>query len=263
MDKNMNDFIAMLRKFSSKRKIPDSGVYQWKKVDPGSKGEREVITGICGSCMQKDCATRVHLEDGIVVKVEGNPDAPPNYGTLCGKGQAEILSLYNPYRVKTPMVRTNPEKGLDIDPMWKEVSWDEALGIVTDRLKEIRDKDPRGLVQCEGFGNKESILRAPFLKAFGSPNEVATHGELCTVHYATCLVHAGFTVAIVDLEHCRYHITLGRSLGPNFATTSGTRKLAKALDRGMKLVVVDPRCSLRPPKENGCLSVPARTLPFC
>ena len=248
MDQHVNDFVAMLKKFSSKRNVFDSDVYRWKKVDPALKGERKVLYGICGSCMQKDCATLVRLEDGIVVKVEGNPDAPPNYGTLCGKGRSEILSLYNPYRVKTPMIRTNPEKGLDTDPMWKEVSWDEAIGIITDRLKEIRDKDPRGFVQCEGFGNKDSILRDPFMKAFGSPNEVPTHGELCTVHYATCLVHAGFTVAIVDLEHCKYHITVGRSLGPNFATTSGTRKLAKALDRGMKLVVVDPRCSLEASK---------------
>ena len=45
------------------------------------------------------------------------------------------------------------------------------------------------------------------------------------------------------LEYCNYHITIGRSLGPNFATAHGSKRLAKALARGMKLVVVDPRCS--------------------
>jgi len=169
--------------------------------------------------MQRDCATLVHLEDGVVVKIEGNPEVPPNYGSLCSRGKAEIMSLYNPYRVKTPLVRTNPEKGLDVDPMWKEVTWDEALDIVAERLKEVREKDPRGFALCEGFGNRDTILRQDFLKAFGTPNEVGSHGPLCTIHYASCLVHAGYPEAIVDMEYCQYCISLGRSMGPNFATT--------------------------------------------
>ncbi len=50
-------------------------------------------------------------------------------------------------------------------------------------------------------------------------------------------------MAIVDLEYCDYHITLGRSLGPNFGAVPGMRRLARAIARGMKLVVVDPRSS--------------------
>jgi anaerobic selenocysteine-containing dehydrogenase len=221
----------------------ESSPYRWKAVDPAQKGTRRTLHGICGSCMQHDCATLVHVEDGIVVKIEGNPESPPNYGSLCGRGRSEIMSLYNPYRVKTPLVRTNPEKGLDVDPMWKEVTWEEALDLVAARLKKVREKDPRGLVVCEGFGNRETLLRKEFTKAFGTPNEVGTHGPLCTIHYASCLVHAAFPEAIAEMEHCRYLVSFGRSLGPNFATTSATRRFAKAIDRGMKLVVIDPRSS--------------------
>jgi anaerobic selenocysteine-containing dehydrogenase len=101
---------------------------------------------------------------------------------------------------------------------------------------------------CEGWGNRDTFLRPHFVKAFGSPNEIGSHGPLCTVHYASGLVQAAFPVGIVDLEHCRYHVTLGRSIGPNFSTNTTIRKLAKALDRGMKLVVVDPRCSIEASK---------------
>lgn len=243
MDKGPDSYTAMLEKFQSIGKVFDSGPYKWKAVDPSQKGEKKVLFGICGGCMQRDCSTLVHLEDGVVVRIEGNPDAPPNYGTLCPKGNSEIMGLYNPYRVKTPLVRTNPEKGLQVDPMWKEVTWDEALDLVAERLRQVREKDPRGFVMCEGWGNRDTILRPHFVKAFGSPNEIGSHGPLCTVHYASCLVQAAFPVGIVDLEHCQYHITLGRSIGPNFSTNTTIRKLAKALDRGMKLVVVDPRCS--------------------
>ncbi len=217
--------------------------YKWKQVDPGSGGERKTLFGLCRACMQGDCATLVHMEDGIVVRVEGRPDAPPNWGTLCSKGNAEIMALYNPYRVKAPMIRTNPAKGLDVDPMWKEVTWDEALDYAADGLKKVREKDPRGLVICEGWGQRDTILRQPFGHAFGTPNETGSHGALCTVHFPSGLVHSGYPVAIVDLEHCQYHITLGRSLGPNFGVVPGMRRFSKAIARGMKLVVVDPRSS--------------------
>jgi anaerobic selenocysteine-containing dehydrogenase len=221
----------------------ESKPYQWKGVDPASKGKKTVQFGLCRSCMQGDCATLVHLEDGVVVRVEGNPDAPPNYGTLCPKGNSEVIALYNPYRVKAPLIRTNPEKGLDVDPKWKEVSWDEALDYTAEKLNEIRAKDPRGLVICEGWGQRDTILRGPFGHAFGTPNETGSHGALCTVHYPSGLVHAGYPVAIVDLEYCQYHITMGRSLGPNFGIVPGMRKFSRAIERGMKLVVVDPRSS--------------------
>jgi anaerobic selenocysteine-containing dehydrogenase len=243
MAKRCMEYEEMLKGITSGKGWFESSHYRWKEVDPGVKGEKKVLYGLCRACMQGDCATLVHLEDGVVVRVEGNPDAPPNYGTLCPKGNAEIVALYNPYRIKTPMIRTNPEKGLDVDPMWKEVTWDEALDFAAQGLKRVREKDPRGLVICEGWGQRDTILRQPFGHAFGTPNETGSHGALCTVHYPSGLVHSGYPVAIVDLEYCQYHVTLGRSLGPNFGIVPGMRRFSRAIERGMKLVVVDPRSS--------------------
>ncbi len=248
MVKGGKNYFGILKKMISGREAVEPSPCKSNPVNPPEKAERKVLFGVCGSCMAHDCATLVHLEDGIVTRIEGNPDSPPNYGSLCGRGNSEILSLYNPYRVKTPLVRTNPEKGLDVDPMWKEVTWDEALNIVTERLRKVREKDPRGLVICEGFGNRETMLQPVFAPAFGTPNLVGSHGPLCTVHYASCLVHGAFPESIADMEHCRYLISLGRSLGPNFATTGAMRRFAKAIERGMKLVVVDPRCSMEASK---------------
>lgn len=246
MSNLVSDYEKMLKKSGlagPEQQLFGTSPYRWDEVNPEAKGEKKILFGMCRMCMQGDCLTLVHMEDGIVVKVEGHPGAPPNYGSLCPRGNSVIMNLYNPYRVKTPLVRTNPEKGLDVDPKWKEVSWDEALNLVADRFKKIKDRDPRGLVVNEGWGQRDTAIRVPFQHAFGTPNEVGAHGPLCTVHYATCLVQANFPVSVVDLEYCQYHITLGRSLGPNFATVGGTRKFSRAIERGMKLVVVDPRCS--------------------
>ena len=243
MVKRLKDYVRVLKKIRSGRQIFEPSPHKRKEVDYKQKKEKKVLFGVCGSCMAHDCSTLVHLEDGVVVKIEGNREAPPNYGSLCARGNSEIISLYSPYRAKVPLVRTNPEKGLDVDPMWKEVTWDETLNIVAERLGKVREKDPRGLVICEGFGNRETILRQDFGRAFGTPNQVGSHGPLCTVHYATCLVHAGHPESIADVEYCQYLVTLGRSLGPNFAAVGATRRFAKAIERGMKLVVVDPRSS--------------------
>jgi anaerobic selenocysteine-containing dehydrogenase len=237
------DYEAMLKSVQSGYKAFESSPYQWQAVDSNAKGQKKAQFGLCRACMQGDCSTLVTLEDGVVVRTEGRPDVPPNYGSLCPKGNSEIMGMYNPYRIKSPMIRTNPEKGLDVDPMWKEVTWDEALNYAAEGLRKIRKKDPRGLVICEGWGQRDTILRGAFGHAFGTPNETGSHGALCTVHYPSGLVHSGYPVAIVDLEYCTYHITLGRSLGPNFGAVPGMRKFAKAIERGMKLVCVDPRSS--------------------
>ena len=217
--------------------------YRWDTVDENSSGETRVLYGLCRHCMQGDCQTLIHMEDGVVVKVEGRDNVPPNYGALCLKGNSAILNLYNPYRVKVPMVRTNPVKSLEADPRWKEVSWEEALELTARELKKVREEDPRGLVICEGWGQRDTILRDPFKDAFGTPNQIGSHGALCTVHYATGLIHGNFPVSVVDLEYCKYHITIGRSVGPNIGTTGGSRKFARAIARGMKFVCIDPRCS--------------------
>src|SRR3990167_4591581 len=73
---------------------------------------------------KQDCGMLARRIGGRVVKFEGNPKHPRNVGTLCPKGVAQIQAVYDPHRVKTPLVRTN-EKGKS--GTWRQVSWDEAL----------------------------------------------------------------------------------------------------------------------------------------
>ncbi len=205
----------------------------------------EVVTkhGNCAFCQQGDCQTIYKMINGVVVKVEGDPDSPISQGRLCARGNSAIMNLYNPYRVKAPLKRTNPEKGVDVDPKWVEISWDEALNTVGEKLKAVKAKDPRGLVVNESFGSKETKIRTPFQQASGTPNMVGSHGPTCSVHYASYLVQGGAPVSIPDLTYAEYHITQGRTCGPNFAVPPASRRLTAALERGMKFVDIDPRNS--------------------
>lgn len=211
---------------------------------PASVPQDVWLNGECNMCRLSDCINRVHVVNGVVVGIEGNPDSPTNKGKLCPRGLSAAITLYNPYRVKAPMKRTNPDKGLDVDPKWVEISWDEAYGLVADKLKEARKADPRSLVLNSGFGVRETALRSLFLTAFGSPNSVSSNGPLCAVHFATNLVQANHPISVCDLGYCNYQIAIGRSVGPNHAVANGgSLHLVDAVERGMKFISIDPRSS--------------------
>lgn len=222
------------------------------------------LRGWCAMCLDNDCGMRALLKDGIVMEVEGDPDCPTNRGKLCVRGAlASIPGLYSPYRVKAPLKRTNPKKGLDEDPSWVQIGWDEALDLIANRLRKIRKKDPRKLVFMEGWGTidgrfgHELWLKqldgsnrygSTFSLAFGTPNLVGSHGPLCAIHYSSNLVHGQSPEQIADLEYCKYLVVTGRTVGPNTATTHSTKRFLNAIERGMKLVVIDPRCSVEASK---------------
>ena len=90
----------------------------------------------CALC-QNFCGVLASIVDGRVVQLEGDPENPRNMGHLCAKGLSGHLSVYLPERIKRPMERTNNQKGLGVDPMWKEIGWDEAI-------QKIHLAGPRG-----------------------------------------------------------------------------------------------------------------------
>ncbi len=245
-----------------------------------SAPQEQWLTGWCAMCLQPDCGMRIHLRDGVVVETIGDPDSPVNKGKLCMRGGlGAIPGYYDPKRIKGPMRRTNPRKGLDQDPAWESISWDEALSIVGTKLRELRADDPRKLIFIEGWGVcdeilvRESWLKIPghdaptpgntFTLAFGTPNLVASHGVLCPIHFATNLVHGHYPEQIADLQHCNYLIAPGRTVGSNTGCPPAVERLEKALSRGMKLVVVDPRHSAEAAKAHRWLPIrPGTELAF-
>ena len=62
------------------------------------------VHSVCEMCYSS-CGILVHLVNGVVVKTEGDPECPHNLGKQCAKGQAALMTLSNPNRVKTPLRR--------------------------------------------------------------------------------------------------------------------------------------------------------------
>jgi anaerobic selenocysteine-containing dehydrogenase len=205
------------------------------------------IASSCALCYGS-CSILAHRVDGVVVKIEGNPDSVVGKGRLCGKGVSGIMTHYDPNRLTVPLRRTNPKKGLDQDPGWKEIGWEEALEEVAAQFRRVRADDPRKLVIQRT--TTVTAGRTPlytFGAAFGTPNFSTAGGGLhCGngAHLISGLMHASWSV-VPDFEYCNYAIYFGASKGhgAGHASTSNMGLAADARARGMKMVVVDPMCN--------------------
>jgi anaerobic selenocysteine-containing dehydrogenase len=235
-----------------------------KKNDGPPEGGEQWLRGWCAMCLPNECGILVRVKHGVVVEVKGDPECPTNRGRLCVRGaMASIPGFYSPFRLRTPLKRTNPKKNLEEDPGWVEISWEEALQHIGNRLKKIREEDPRKLVFLEGWGTcdgllgRETWLRQPdgynkygsiFSIAAQTPNHVGSHGPLCAIHYSSNLVHGAYPEQVADLQYCEYLVATGRTVGPNSGSAAATKRFLNAVERGMKLVVIDPRCSVEASK---------------
>ncbi len=140
----------------------------------------DVVYTACGMCMNK-CGMRAYVEDDRVKFLEGNPAEVQGKGHLCAKGKAALGFLYDPDRLKYPMKRTNPEKGIGIDPMWKKITWDEALEEITNKINEVTEGGSFGerLMIC---AHDPYFWCDRLLETLGCPNMV-THYDTCFSSY--------------------------------------------------------------------------------
>jgi anaerobic selenocysteine-containing dehydrogenase len=191
------------------------------------------------------CGIIIKVENGVVVGIEGNPDNPHNYGRICAKGISALMGLYNPHRVLTPLRRTNPEKGIGIDPKWEPIPVEEAWQIIVQRLRRVMEDDPRKLIVLGGTGDPESVTTAvgAFGQCFGTPN-AGTGTPFGAKTWANYL-NTGSMHTEPDFTLCRYLILFGSQKGTMVGhdTIKCAKAMADARERGMKLVVFDPICT--------------------
>ena len=91
----------------------------------------------CRGCGKMECGVWVTVQNGRVVKVEGDQSSFQSSGNCCGKSQSSIQAAYHPDRIYHPMKRTNP-KGED--PGWQRITWDEAMQTIGEKFQQIIDR---------------------------------------------------------------------------------------------------------------------------
>jgi anaerobic selenocysteine-containing dehydrogenase len=203
---------------------------------PGPDTGIEVKKSICTICdPMTQCGLDLYVKDGKILKVEGAKEHPYSVGTLCPKGAATRQYVYSEDRLKTPLKRTGERGSGKFEPM----SWDEALETIAAKFNAIKEQNgPESVVFFSGY----TKYHRPYLKrlahAFGSPNYLT---ESSTCHQATAMAQK-LTFGLPggpDLKNTR--CLLVWSANPFHTNPGNARAILKGKERGMKLIVVDPR----------------------
>ena len=168
----------------------------------------DVKTTTCYMCACR-CGIRVHVKDGAVRYIEGNPAHPINKGVICAKGASGIMKQASPARLTRPLKRkAGSERGAgDFEP----ISWDEAFSILEARLKRIRETDPKKFAFFTGRDQMQA-LTGLFARQFGTPN-YAAHGGFCSVNMAAGMIYSiggsFWEFGGPDLERAKLFVMLG------------------------------------------------------
>jgi anaerobic selenocysteine-containing dehydrogenase len=168
----------------------------------------ETKTTTCYMCACR-CGIRVHLRDGEIRYIDGNPEHPLNKGVICAKGASGIMKQASPARLTRPLKRRQgAERGAgDFEP----VSWEEALSILEKRLGAIRRSDPKKLAFFTGRDQMQA-LTGLFARQFGTPN-YAAHGGFCSVNMAAGMIYSiggsFWEFGGPDLERAKLFVMLG------------------------------------------------------
>jgi len=204
-------------------------------LETSPKVADEIKYTTCYMCACR-CGIRVHLKDGGIRYIDGNPDHPVNRGVLCAKGSAGIMQHYSPAKLSKPLKRVG-ERG---KAEFQEIEWDEALSIAAERLRRIRESDPRRLAFFTGRDQSQA-LTGWWASQFGTPN-YAAHGGFCSVNMAAGGLYtiggSFWEFGEPDWERTRYLMMFG--VAEDHDSNPIKLGLAKVRANGARFVSVNP-----------------------
>ncbi len=201
---------------------------------------KTALKSVCRSC-HGGCGTIMHVENGELVRVEGDPDSPLNKGRLCPIGVATKDLVYHRDRLKYPM-RRKGERGCG---EWKRISWDDALNEIAEKLQDIKDEfGAESIVMGTGTGRHHIRWVSRFGHALGTPN-------WCEPGFAQCF-HPRINASLLtfgDFPVCDFTGNTPAELilywghnpihsGPDGETRFNVRD---SLASKPKIIVIDPR----------------------
>jgi anaerobic selenocysteine-containing dehydrogenase len=198
----------------------------------------EEMRSFCRLCYGR-CSLRIKIEGGKVIKVEADPEDPLGRGTICAKGLAWPEILYHPDRLKYPQ-RRGGKRG---EGKWIRISWDEALATIAAKLSGFK-KDFGSESVILGLGDPKGLeltFAQRFASAFGTPN-IATPGHICHIPGELASTFTFGSPCVLDNEHpARCLIIWGNNFFDTHAGGLTAGQLKNALNKGTRLIVIDPR----------------------
>ncbi|HOK56672.1 MAG TPA: formate dehydrogenase subunit alpha [bacterium] len=204
----------------------------------GRNWEYEKIKAICPYC-GVGCGIVAYVKNNEIVKVKGDEDSPVNKGFLCIKGKFGFEYVKDEERLKKPLIKE--------DGKFKEVSWEEAIDFVYEKLKYFRDNF--GPFSIAGLSsakctNEENYIFQKFFRCVLKSNNVDHCARLChsstVVGLSQTIGSAAMSNSLDEIENYSDCIII---TGTNITETQPVTsyRIRKAKEKGAKIIVIDPR----------------------
>ena len=217
-----------------------------KTITEADFGIEKKVPLLCRMCAQF-CPMIATVRDNRIVRIEANMDTP--YGGICGRGRAAMGALYDPDRIKTPLIRVG-ERG---EGKFRKASWDEVLDLVAGKLKAIEAENDQKSVAFLPRFNSAQELDSNFFKIYGTPN-IPGYGDTCFANGLTIGLSAIIggklssgvpeqsTGAVSsDYENAKFGILMQRNPGGGLVCHAWGNMFGKGKKNGLQVAVVDPR----------------------
>jgi len=198
-------------------------------------GEDQSVYTSCGMCVNK-CGVIARVSNGVIHKLDPNPNFIKSRAMLCARGNAGVKVVYDPDRLKYPLIRTG-ERG---EGKFRRASWEEALDLVAKNLNEIGEKYTRaGVMFASTEGTYQDHFFNQLAECFGSPNTVR-HPTLCLSSNIQGFSATFGTNPTPDVLNADYIIMSGANRSEALITPDSIDML-KGDGGQRKLIYLDPR----------------------
>jgi anaerobic selenocysteine-containing dehydrogenase len=209
------------------------------------------------------CGIRVHLRDGEVRYIEGNPDHPLNQGRDLRQGQLGHHEAVLAGALTKPLLRkAGSDRG---EGQFEEISWEEAYSPAGGApAKNPRATDPKKFALFTGRDQMQA-LTGLFARQFGTPN-YAAHGGFCSVNMAAGMIYtiggSFWEFGGPDLDRAKLFVMIGTAEDHHSNPMKAASVQVQARRRRF---IRSIRCApaIRPSPMNGFRSSPAPTAPCC
>ncbi|MFH7325000.1 molybdopterin-dependent oxidoreductase [Desulfurivibrio sp. C05AmB] len=203
----------------------------------GKAEEVRYVNSSCAICTSK-CVFRGQVVNGVIKRLEPEPDFPKSRGMICARGNAGAWTPYDPDRVKYPLIR-NGKRG---EGKWRKATWEEAYKYIADKTNQLVAEEG-GHRSCIGFASSEGTFQEhywnQFREVFGSPNSLR-HPTLCLSSNIRGFQSVFGTYPVADLKNARYVIMAGANRAESIFTPD-TMDIFSRPKGSYKLIYLDPR----------------------
>lgn len=236
----------------SNSKIASASLPSWQDLmfADSKRGKMEekldyTICNFCSSLCNIEIRTLTDGEISRVVKLEGNPHSTLNRGRACARGQSGLFQTYDTDRLKTPMIRVEGSKRGEM--AFRKATWEEAYAYIAKKSAKVQPWEwttVGGWTNCVFYMN----WAVAFSMANQIPNIVASPMQHCvtTGHLGTDAVTGNFNVhdeILPDFDNARYIMYIANNGSMGAVSTARVVRAAEGIQRGAKVVVLDPRLS--------------------